>query len=971
MNPVKVFSWSLLLLCMSFGDVVSADEGDDFFEKRIRPILVKHCYDCHAGVNSEGGLLLDTRDGWRHGGDNGTAIVPGQPDDSLLIQAIRYEDAESLAMPPKEAGGKLSGEEIAALEEWVRRGAPDPRIAAVKLGGMTAEEAKAWWAFQPLPNADPAPTATKIDAYLDQKLAEQGLTSAPPADKRTLLRRATYDLTGLPPTSEEVDAFLADESPDAFAKVIDRLLASPQYGVRYGRHWLDVVRYADTAGENTDRPLPHAWRYRNWVIDALNQDKPFDQFVRLQLAGDLIGAKQPRDQTNEGIIATGYLAIARRFGHDIDEQNYLMHEDVIDNLGKNFLGLTTGCARCHNHKYDPITVDDYYALYGVFESTRFAFPGCEPKGQPRDLISLASPEQIDALMQPWNEKVAAADTKKKQLEQTAAALLGFRTENARPLVDKTLVAEGTSVPFANLTATVRKGEVLQLTVFPNESHGADSTRVEWTIKEEGEAGRTWNVDNLIDKISQGNPLADHDEATWCFLETTTGPISLSQRYDSLQNNPALKAWKRFDDALSIFVNTSDQPVDVWTTLPAKAFFVHPEHNRPVTVAWISPIDGAVTISGAVADAHPSGSDGVAFDLVQIAAPQYGAGLIEMGKEAAAPAIDPGPKPKLPVAYSVIDAKPTNAKIQKRGDPEQPGDEVERHWLTVFGGTSIANPQESGRRELADLVAQHPLTARVFVNRVWQWHFGQGLVGTPNNFGSRGQLPTHPELLDWLTAEFVASGYQVKTLHRLILQTAAYQRSSDPPTGSLDADPENHLLSHYNLRRLSAEEIRDSLLFVSGQLDLAPAQEHPFPDESTWTFTQHTPFNAIYETNKRSAYLMVQRQHRHPFLSLFDGADPNASTPARETSTVPTQSLYFLNDPFFHAQAAATADRLSNEENDDQRLQIAYRLLFQRQPTASETKAASAFLQNYPAEASEKWRAYVRVLLAGNEFLHVD
>ncbi|MCA8996072.1 MAG: PSD1 domain-containing protein [Planctomycetaceae bacterium] len=970
---------SFSLLLVQFGIVVqlgslhvakAAEDGEAFFERKIRPILVMHCYECHSDVNSEGGLQLDTRPGWKNGGDSGAAIVPGKPDDSLLINAVRYQD-ENLKMPPEVAGGKLNAEEIAALEEWVRIGAPDPRVAPTKLGGMNAEDAASWWAFQPLPMADAEPSPAKIDALIDRKLEEHFLTPVARADKRTLMRRATYDLTGLPPTPAEVDAFLADESPNAFAKVVDRLLDSPQYGVRWGRHWLDVVRYADTAGENTDRPLPHAWRYRNWVFESFNEDKPFDEFVRLQLAGDLIRSGQPRDQINEGIIATGYLAIARRYGHDIDKQKYLMHEDVIDNLGKNLLGLTTGCSRCHDHKYDAITMEDYYALYGIFESTRFAFPGCEPKGQPRDLVPLLSQAEIDAQMQPWNEQVAIAQAEKEQLEKSAERLKSLLGDSARLIMAKTVVGEGASVPIKNLKITLQKGEVTQLTVFPNGGHGADTTQIQWNIQEDGGERRTWDVEDLIPVISQGNPLAAADGALWCFLESTSGPAFLAQRYDSLPENVSLKAWKRTDDALSIFVNTADQPVKVWTTLPAKAFFVHPEHNRPVTVAFVSPIDGAVTISGAVTDAHPSGLDGVSFEFAHIASSQYGEALVEVGRRASVPTTDPGPKPDIPVAYAVVDSKPVNARLQRRGDPEQLGEEVPRRWLSVFGGDALATPEESGRRELADWIAKHPLTARVMVNRIWHWHFGRGLVATPNNFGSRGEAPSHPELLEWLSAEFVASGYRVKEMHRLIMKTAAYQRSSEQPQRWLEADPENRLLGRFSRRRLSAEEIRDSLLQISGHLDASAAQGHPFPDESTWNFTQHNPFNAVYETNKRSAYLMVQRQRRHPFLALFDGADPNASTPSRQTSTVPTQALYFLNDPFFHAQAAVLADRLSGLDDDNERISQMYRVIFQREPTESERASGRNFLQQYPTKAIESWCAYSRVLLASNEFIHVD
>ncbi|MCA8986273.1 MAG: PSD1 domain-containing protein [Planctomycetaceae bacterium] len=959
---------AITVCCISLS--ASADDaGDNLFEKRIRPILVKHCYDCHSGVNAEGGLLLDTQSGWQKGGEHGPAIIPGKPADSLLIKAVRYSDI-NLAMPPKDAGGKLSEEEIAALEEWVRSGAPDPRVAELKLGGMNARDAKTWWAFQPLPKPEKSPSSVQIDTFINQKLADHSLTPASPADRRTLIRRATYDLIGLPPTPDEVDAFLADSSPNAFAKVVDRLLESPQYGVHWGRHWLDVVRYADTAGENTDRPLPHAWRYRNWVIDSLNNDTPFDEFIRLQLAGDLLRSGESRERLNEGIVATGYLAISRRYGHDIDQSSYLMHEDVIDNLGKNLLGLTTGCSRCHDHKYDPITMEDYYALYGIFASTRFAFPGCEPEGQPRDLVPLLSQAEIDARMQPWNEKVARAQSEKENIDRTAEQLKVLINDSLQQIISRTVVGEGETVPINDQKVTLRKGEVLQLTVFPNANHGADSTRIQWNIQEDGGQQRNWNVEDAIQEISRGNPPAVNG-AHWCFYESTAGPAFLNSFHESLQDQASLKAWKRSDDALSVFVNQSDQPVQVWTTLAANAFFVHPEHNRPVTVAFVSPLNGAVMISGAVSDVHPAGLDGVSFELTHIASPQFGETLVEVGRSSTSPITDPGPRTAIPVAYAVVDSTPVNTPFQRRGDPEQLGEEVPRRWLSVFGGDAITNTGESGRRELADWIAENPLAARVMVNRIWQWHFGSGLVTTPNNFGSRGDKPSHPELLDWLAAEFVASEFHVKEMHRLIMHTAAYQRSSETTQALLEMDPNNRFLGRFSRRRLTAEELRDSLLQVSGQLDPSPAQSHPFPDELTWSFTQHNPFNAVYETNRRSAYLMVQRQRRHPFLALFDGADPNASTPARQTSTVPTQALYFLNDPFFHNQAAALANRLSALDNENVRIQQAFQIVFQRTPTERELRSASDFLQHYPAEPIEKWQAYARILLSSNEFLHVD
>ncbi len=837
-----------------------ADAGSEFFESRVRPVLVEHCYECHSAEKTKGGLALDTKLGWEKGGDSGTAIVPGKPDESLLIKAVRYHD-EDLAMPPQKKGGKLPDSTIAALTEWVKMGAPDPRVAVAKFGGMKADEAKSWWAFQPLSKPDNTRT---IDGFIDAKIAEAKLQPAVPADPRTLIRRANYDLTGLPPTPEEVDAFVADKSPDAFAKIVARLLASPQYGVQWGRHWLDVVRYADTAGENTDRPLTHAWRYRNWVMEAFNRDMPYDEFVRLQLAGDVLNANKPEREHSEGIIATGYLAIARRFGHDIDKDMHLTFEDVIDNVGKNFLGLTTGCARCHDHKYDPITAQDYYALYGIFSSTRFAFPGCEPKGQPRDMVPLIPAAQVETLMKPWRERNAKAEAEKKRRASMTSAdqkVINDTAAGSTHHLASAKVGEGQSVNFDARKIAVRKGEVIRLTVSPIGNHGADSTLVEWHIRENGGAGRTWTVADLVQSLTQQNPHPGKDGAQWCFTEATpTGPTFLTDKADSINGNSALKKWSN-GDTPSVFVNAADQQVMVWTTLQAESFFVHPGPNRPVAVAWVSPFDGEVSVTGRVADVHPAKLDGVAFELHHIATPGYGPALVSVGKTLNDKVIEIEPAPVIPVAYAVAEAAAQNARFQQRGDPEKLGEEVPRRWLSILGGDDVPAGAGSGRKELGDWIAKSPLAARVMVNRIWEWHFGKGLVPSSNDFGARGEKPTNPELLDWLAAKFVESGFSVKAMHRLIMNSAVYWRAS---ATSHAADPDNHLLAHFPRRRITAEEVRDSLLTASGQLDLTPAGVHPFPAEATWKFTQHNPFNAVYETNKRSAYLMVQRQRRHPF-----------------------------------------------------------------------------------------------------------
>jgi len=961
----------LFCLILLVGPVnVSAD--DSLFEAKIRPLLIAHCYKCHSGLKTMGGLSLDTRQGWHKGGDSGPAIVPGNPIDSLLMKAVRHEN-DSTAMPPEDAGEKITDAEIAWLTEWITLGAQDPREAVQKLAGMSVEDARSWWSFQPLHPTDEDDSPNKIDSFVNAAIVFESLQPNGRADKRTLLRRATYDLIGIPPTPLEMEAFIADDSPDAFSKVIDRMLESPQYGVQWGRHWLDVVRYADTAGENTDRPLPHAWRYRNWVFEAFNLDLAYDQFVRMQIAGDLTNPITFAADNQDGIIATGYLAIARRFGHDIDKDIHLMHEDVIDNLGKNFLGITIGCARCHDHKYDPITAEDYYALYGIFNSTRFAFPGCEPKGQPRDNVPLLSPEQVDELMKPWQALNAKNEAEKKRLVELANVVkksVNDASANATRMVASGQVDEGQSITINTSSFQVRKGEVLQLVVHPNASHGADTTLVDWKIRETTGDHRQWSVSDLASNLTESNPHDAGHGAVWCFFEEANGPTFLTEKNDAVFGLSAIQSWG-LGDTPSVTVNASAQPVNVWTTLQAESFYVHPGPATAVAVAWISPIDGTVEFFSHIADAHLGGGDGVSFTIKHLTATEIGPQLVEIGQNLSYKGPKNEPAPTIPVAYAVAESNPKNVAMQLRGDPEQKGDEVPRRWLSVFGGESVAADGGSGRKQLADWILEQPLTARVMVNRIWQWHFGSGLVRSPNDFGSRGDQPTHPELLDFLASEFVKNGYSIKSMHRLIMNSETYQRSSVRQASFLQSDADNRLLARFSRRRLSAEEIRDSLLFVSGQLDLSPAQSHPFPPEATWAFSQHGPFNAVYESKKSSAYLMVQRQRRHPFLSLFDGADPNASTPIRQATTVPTQALYFLNDPFFHEQALRIAESLSSLPDEHSRLSQLYRVLLQREPSLAEHRQGEIFLLAYPASEPERWAAYVRVMMASNEFIHID
>ena len=812
---------AVLSLGGGLGWAAETAEQFEFFERRIRPVLSEHCAKCHSTESEKikGGLLLDSRNDILKGGTSGPAATPGDPEKSMLIEAIRYTD-EDLQMPPQH---RLTAEQVRDFEEWVRMGLPDPRTAKPAgknvAGAMSIEEARKFWSFQPVSNPpvpavqDAAWARGDIDRFLLAKMEERGVLPAGDADKRVLLRRATYDLTGMPPTPEEMRAFLADASADAFAKVVERLLASPRYGEQWGRHWLDVVRYADTSGCNSDFPVPSAYRYRNYVIAAFNADKPYDQFLREQIAGDLLPSAGDEDRFQK-IIATGYLATARRFGSGAHDFNLTL-EDLIDNLGKTVLGLSLGCARCHDHKFDPVSARDYYALYGIFESTRFAFPGTESLKHTKDFTPLlADPAEME-----------------KRL------------------------AEGREL--AQIDARVKK---------------------------------------------------------------------LREEKKTLERTEKLAAAKK----------------------PRPLPSLHDEDNVPVEKPPRTAKDAQREIEAAAVREK---------ELVQNA--------------------DAYPK-----AYAVMESnRIANARLHKKGDVRSPGDEVPRGFLTVLGGQTLPpESRGSGRRELADWLTDraNPLTARVMVNRIWQHHFGRGLVKTPNDFGVRGERPTHPELLDWLAQRFVASGWSVKAMHRAMMLSRAYQMASDTTPAAAEKDANNDLLSHFNRRRLRAEELRDSILGIAGTLDPSPGGPHPFTRESTWEYTQHKQFFGDFPTNKRSVYLMQQRLRRQAFLATFDGADTNATTAIRPVSNTPLQALWMMNAKFAHEQAAALAERVTREIRDETtRLSHVSELILGRPAEPDEIKAAQDYLAQLqtalPAGQPPQTAlaSYCRVLLGSNEFVFLE
>ena len=774
--PVMGFFRCSILILLLVVCRLWADAKTDFFESKIRPVLATHCFECH-GHKDKGGLKLDSREAILQGGDSGPAIVLGKPQKSLLMTAVQHADSE-LEMPPKK---KLPPEAIADLSQWIRAGAvwPEGKGLGFATGEITDEQRK-HWAYQPLKgNAAQTPAGKNfIDAHVRGRLKEQGLQSVDLADRRTLIRRVTFNLTGLPPTPMEVEAFLKDQKADAWYRVVERLLASPRYGERWGRHWLDLVRYADTAGDAGDYPIPEAYKYRNYVIDAFNKDKPYNQFVREQIAGDQLHAEN-EEQRWEQTIATGYIAISRRIGVSPHKLRHITIEDTLNNLGKTFLGLTIGCARCHDHKFDPIPTADYYALYGIFDSSVYPHAGAEHSPHRHSFVYRMGKAKADEVLKPFRSKLEP-----------------------------------------------------------------------WNKKERDQF-------NLYQSFQR---------------EVVTGSITRQSVWAGLEGIRARRA-------------------EVAKTFP--------------------------------------NSD---------------------------------------IAYAIVDGSASDVSIHKQGNPRDLGPKVRRGFLQILGGQQLPeNTKGSGRLELANWLTSsaEPLLARVIVNRIWHYHFGRGLVSTPSDFGVRGTAPTHPVLLDMLAQYFIKSGWSIKKMHRLILDSETYRMAATEHAGNLAKDPDNHFLWRANRRRLDAEELRDSLLTFSAQLDITPGGRHPFPHRLTYFYRQHEPFQEKYVSNKRSIYQMQQRIQKNPYLDMFDGPDGGLHLGERKASVTTLQALYFMNSKFIHEQAEAITERLPEEH----KVEYLYELVFNRRAEDKELEFAESYFAK--DNSRQRWAGYVRSMLSSNEFLFVD
>ena len=752
-----------------------ADEGIAFFESKIRPLLAQHCYECHSAraEKVKGGLLLDSREGVMKGGDSGAVLVPGKPDESRLLTAVSYRDSD-LQMPPD---GKLDEASLALLREWIAMGAPDPRDEpageVVAEPGIDYEKGRQFWAFVP-PAEHGVPEVRQadwprgdLDRFVLAKLEERGLAPAEEADRRVLVRRAYLDLHGLPPTTQQVQAFLADERPDVWERLIDALLASPRYGERWGRHWLDVARYADSNGMDENIAHPQAWRYRDYVIRSFNEDKPFDRFIVEQLAGDLLPAEdlaQRREQT----VGVGFLSVGPKMlaCDDPDKMRRDIVDEQIDTTGRAFLGMTLGCARCHHHKFDPVSTEDYYGLAGIFLSTR-------------------------------------------------------------TLTKYTVVAQ-------------------------------------------------YHVHELS------------DEAT-------------------------MAAWKEIAD-LEKRRNGKETPKE--------------EKER-------------------------------------------------LNKQAAELRAKAPPKFRV---MGVTEDAIVDAKVHLRGNYLTLGESVPRRLLPVVAGHRQAPMPEkqSGRLEFARWMASadHPLTARVIVNRLWRWHFGRGIVATPDNFGELGARPTHPELLDTLARRLTESGWSLKALHREIMNSATYRQSAHNPDVR-EADPENTLFGRWKPRRVEAEVLRDAILFKSNRLDLAMGGG--MIGKGSTEYVDKGKVAEWVKSTRRTVYLPVLRSVGYDGLIAFDFADPSVPVGDRKASTVTPQALYLMNSALVHESSQALAKLMladTEGRTDAERARWMVLHLTGRPARDGEVARAESFVSRYAARAGEDpqrkaWAAFARALFASNEFLYIE
>ena len=898
MKETKTWFWLCLLigggspLCLSAGNTNGPKSLADwaagvFFEKQVQPILERACFDCHRG------LYLDSRSGWELGGNSGQIVVPGDPDASLLIQAIRYQDAD-LQMPPKDR--RLSEEQIAIVEKWVRLGAPDPREVTVVEDTSTEH-----WAFQPIRQASlPAVKAhdwiqTPIDLFVLNKLEERGMRPSPRAKRATLIRRAYFDLIGLPPTMEEVQRFESNRSPDAFVQLVDQLLASPQYGERWGRHWLDIARYADTKGYvfQEERRFPYSYTYRDYVIDAFNQDLPYDQFIIEQLAAD----QMERGDDPRALAGMGFLTLGRRF---LNNQHDII-DDRIDVVTRGLMGLTVSCARCHDHKYDPIPTADYYSLYGVFASSQ------EPSERPLLEYDASSPlfrdyeVELARVTSEWNDY---------RVSNQEGALSIARQKTGDYLMALYDARKANRSETENLVKKRKLGPVIAF---------------RWQRYLEGLSGK---FDSVFSPWLEMAELADPEAETEALVVAMTSESDATR-----QLNPALVS--RLLETSPASATEMAKVYGELFSLVEKEWQSRPEGSESLE----DPNLEAIRLLMYAEDAPTSIPLGQATQLLEVRVQEKIRRLKR--KVDQLPATHAGAPAR---AMALVDRKKTvEPVVFLRGKPGSRGPKVPRQFLSLIEG-EIRQPFKlgSGRLELAQSIASadNPLTSRVIVNRLWRYHYGKPLVDTPSDFGIRAPLPSHPELLDYLAARLTTDDWSIKRMHRLMMLSSTYQQASGPDEWHAAKDSENRFLWRMNRKRLELEPLRDTLLAVTGSLDSSFGGQ---PVEIT-----EEPF-----APRRTIYGFIERQNLPGMFRTFDLASPDSSSSGRFETTVPQQALFMVNSPFVQDLARNLEQEILSQglEGRDEQITSLFRSVLQRNPSRDEEQVALDFLESQADAAS--------------------
>lgn len=924
-------------------DATTVAEKEAYFETHVRPLLIKHCVECHGPDDQSGELRLDRRSSIEKGGGSGPVVVPGQPLQSSLIRAIRYSDL-SMQMPPD---GKLPAEAIEVLTHWVQTGADWPEESEATDAPQTLSPAEriddmrqSHWAYRPIESTPPPAVKNNawahqpLDQFILSRLEAADLQSSEPADRRTLIHRAYFTLLGLPPSYEAVESFLADQSPNAFEKLVDSLLDNQHYGERWARHWMDIARYADTTGYmagSRETRYPYAYTYRDYLIDAFNNDKPYDQFVIEQIAADRLPDVESNPQSLAGL---GFLTVGRRF---MNRQHDII-DDRIDVVMRGFLGMTVACARCHDHKYDPIPTADYYSLYGVFAST----------DEPQELPLLGKPQpskSYDDFLQAQAEQQTEVDD---WLEETRV-----KTEDElRSRVADYLVYFAQTLPqddSKNVKRQGKRGSLRPAAIKRWQDHLA---------KYEKSPHPIWALWHRLAAIA---PDQFNEQAAAIFAEASgdsQNPIS-PRLLTALRTDPP----QTMVDAAQRIGDEIEAVYAAWG-----------EANK----AEAKPTRLEDDADEAIRQELYSGDSPTSLTSAQMVAyldqGQRNKHNAMLGKVKGVEVSHPGAPPR---GMVLVDKKtPVQPVIFRRGQPGNRGDKVPRRFPQVLehvdGGKPFANG--SGRLELANAIAstKNPLTARVIVNRVWQHQFGQGLVRTASDFGTRGETPTHPELLDYLAAELMSDGWSIKRLQRRMMLSATWQQASGFRQDAHGIDPENRLLWRMPRRRMEFEPLRDRLLTAAGRLDLSIGGRSVMIHQ---------------DAVRRGLYAYVDREDMPGLLASFDLPSPDASQAIRTQTTVPQQALFLLNAKFVIEQAQSLAKRTSEQTDATDRIKSLYQIALSRQPDAVELETATEFVNAPPiatgeessVEASETietkpidpWTQLAQVLLLCNEFAFVD